>query len=134
MHIVNEDVGAECVADDFVALELIERFTQGPGQLPDALLGDPGGVHLQEPLLHALGRASIYKTVSSTGSARVTPLSTPSRPAAIIAANARYVFDDGSGQRTSQRVPSIDLPGDTIGTRMSAERFVRPQVRYVGAS
>ena len=62
------------------------------------------------------------------------PFSTPSRPAAIIAAKARYVFDDGSGQRTSTRVPSMDLPGETIGTRMSAERFVRPQVRYVGAS
>ena len=62
------------------------------------------------------------------------PFSTPSRPAAIITANARYVLDEGSGQRTSARVPSIDLPGETFGTRISAERFVRPQVRYVGAS
>jgi hypothetical protein len=49
-------------------------------------------------------------------------------------ANARYVFEDGSGQRTSARVPSVDLPGDTFGTRISADRFVRPHVRYVGAS
>ena len=55
--------------------------------------------------------------------------STPSSPAAIIAANARYVFDDGSGQRTSARVPSTERPGDTIGTRMRADRLVRPQVR-----
>ncbi len=44
------------------------------------------------------------------------------------------MFEAGSGHRTSMRVPSIDLPGDTIGTRMSADRFVRPQVWYVGAS
>ena len=69
-----------------------------------------------------------------TGSPSSRPFSTPSRPAAIIAAKARYVFEDGSGQRTSTRVPSMDLPGETIGTRMRAERFVRPQVRYVGAS
>ena len=55
-------------------------------------------------------------------------------PAAIITAKARYVLEDGSGQRTSARVPSIDLPGEIIGTRMRAERFVRPQVMYVGAS
>ena len=49
-------------------------------------------------------------------------------------AKARYVFDDGSGQRTSQRVASIERPGETFGTRISAERLIRPQVRYVGAS
>ncbi len=44
-------------------------------------------------------------------------------------ANARYVFEDGSGQRTSTRVASIEMPGETLGTRISAERLVRPQVR-----
>ena len=79
--------------------------------------------------LAAIWVASISNSDSSTGSPSSMPFSTPSRPAAIIAAKARYVFDDGSGQRTSSRVPSIDLPGETIGTRMSAERLVRPQVR-----
>ena len=82
----------------------------------------------------AICAASISNNDSSTGSASSRPFSTPSRPAAIIAANARYVLDDGSGQRTSIRMPSAERPGETFGTRMSAERLVRPQVRYVGAS
>jgi len=39
---------AERLADDRVALEFIDRLSQGPRQLADPALGDPGGIHLEE--------------------------------------------------------------------------------------
>ena len=44
-------------------------------------------------------------------------------------AKARYGLEDGSGQRSSTRVASIGCPGETFGTRISAERLIRPHVR-----
>ena len=73
------------------------RLAERARQLLDAAFGDPRGVHLEEALLDRRRQRQAR--------------STPSRPAAIITAKARYVFEDGSGQRTSARVPSMDLPG-----------------------
>src|SRR5919204_5790981 len=59
--------------------------------------------------------------------------STPVRPAASIAANARYGLHAGSGERNSMRVAD-SLPGLYIGTRTSALRLRRAQQMYTGAS
>src|SRR5919204_5250732 len=59
--------------------------------------------------------------------------STPARPAASIAANARYGLHAGSGDRYSIRV-APSLPGLYIGTRTSALRLRRAQHTYTGAS
>ena len=57
----------------------------------------------------------------------------PSRPAASIAANARYGLQLGSGQRSSSRVAS-GRPRLACGMRISAERLMRAQLMYTGAS
>src|ERR687887_2117444 len=57
-------------------------------------------------------------------------LSTPSRPARSITANARYGLHDGSGIRSSMRVP---VPR-AAGTRTSGLRFFSDQEIAVGAS
>src|SRR5919198_3603758 len=59
--------------------------------------------------------------------------SMPVRPAASMAANARYGLHAGSGERNSTRVAD-SLPGLYIGTRTSALRFRRAQHTYTGAS
>src|SRR2546422_9163171 len=59
--------------------------------------------------------------------------SIPVRPAASIAANARYGLHAGSGERNSTRVAD-SFPGLYIGTRTSAERFLLAQQMYTGAS
>src|SRR6266576_763256 len=59
--------------------------------------------------------------------------SIPARPAASMAANARYGLHAGSGDRNSMRVAD-SLPGLYIGTRTSALRFRRAQHTYTGAS
>ena len=59
------------------------------------------------------------------------PFSTPSRPAASIAAKARYVFDDGSGQRTSTRVASMLAAGRDL-RHADERRAVRPAPGQVG--
>jgi hypothetical protein len=58
-------------------------------------------------------------------------IGTPSSPA-IIAANARYGFADGSGGRNSTR----SGPGlaEYIGMRTAAERLRREYARFTGAS
>ena len=61
------------------------------------------------------------------------PPSMPARPAASIAANARYGLQAGSGERYSIRVAS-SLPGLYSGTRTRALRFRRAQHTYTGAS
>src|SRR5438309_8829581 len=58
--------------------------------------------------------------------------STPSRPAIIIAANARYGLHDGSGGRYSSRFAEGLL--EIIGMRMAAERLRREYARLTGAS
>src|ERR671937_1166217 len=59
--------------------------------------------------------------------------STPGRPAASMAANARYGLHAGSGERNSILVAD-SLPGLYMGTRTSADRFLRAQHTYTGAS
>src|SRR5437588_9874656 len=59
--------------------------------------------------------------------------SIPVRPAASMAANARYGLHAGSGERNSTRVAD-SLPGLYIGTRTSALRLRRAQQMYTGAS
>src|SRR5436190_20462292 len=56
---------------------------------------------------------------------------TPSRPADIIAVNARYGFAVGSGKRTSIR-RAFGLV--TRGTRTAADRFRAEYARLMGAS
>src|ERR1700688_528108 len=59
-------------------------------------------------------------------------LITPSRPAIIIAAKARYGFALGSGGRNSTRL-AFGL-AEYIGMRHAAERFRREYARFTGAS
>src|SRR2546425_7218586 len=59
--------------------------------------------------------------------------STPARPAASMAENARYGLHAGSGERYSMRV-APSFPGLYIGTRTSADRLRRAQHTYTGAS
>src|SRR5690606_563423 len=56
----------------------------------------------------------------------------PSRPAIIIAANARYGLPDESGQRNSMRLAFALLP--VIGMRTHAERLRCEYSRLTGAS
>ncbi len=50
-----------------------------------------------------------------------------------MAAKARYGLDDGSGQRSSIRV-EFSWPLEICGIRISAERLMRAQPMYTGAS
>src|ERR671924_2386499 len=59
--------------------------------------------------------------------------SIPASPAASITAKARYGLHAGSGERNSMRVAD-SLPGLYMGTRTSADRFLRAQHTYTGAS
>src|SRR5207249_7539803 len=70
--------------------------------------------------------------VEASGGSSYSP-SIPARPAASIAANARYGLHAGSGERYSIRV-APSFPGLYIGTRTSALRFLRAQQTYTGAS
>ena len=56
----------------------------------------------------------------------------PSRPAIIIAANARYGLHDGSGERNSMRLAFGD--DENIGMRIDAERLRAEYARLTGAS
>src|SRR6478672_5763722 len=68
----------------------------------------------------------------SSGSPGSTLLRTPSSPAIIIAANARYGFADGSGGRNSTRFAFGDA--EYIGIRHAADRLRREYARFTGAS
>src|SRR5215813_10659004 len=68
----------------------------------------------------------------SKGSPGLTLLSTPSSPAIIMAANARYGFAAGSGGRNSTRF-AFGL-AEYIGMRHAADRFRREYARFTGAS
>src|ERR1041384_8497211 len=57
---------------------------------------------------------------------------TPSSPAIIIAANAMYGLQLGSGGRNSTRFALGDA--EYIGIRHAAERFRREYARFTGAS
>src|SRR6266849_3174570 len=57
---------------------------------------------------------------------------TPSSPAIIIAENARYGSQVGSGKRTSIRLALGD--GEYSGIRTAAERLRREYARLIGAS
>ena len=56
----------------------------------------------------------------------------PSSPAIIIAENARYGLQVGSGKRTSMRLALGD--GEYIGIRTAAERLRLEYARLIGAS
>src|ERR1700693_2290909 len=56
----------------------------------------------------------------------------PARPAIIIAENARYGLQVGSGKRTSIRFALGD--GEYIGIRTEAERLRLEYARLIGAS
>src|SRR5579864_5155206 len=68
----------------------------------------------------------------SSGSPGSILLSTPSRPAISIAANARYGLHDGSGGRNSTRF-AFGL-AEYIGMRTAALRLRREYARFTGAS
>src|SRR5947208_15946507 len=70
--------------------------------------------------------------LEASGGSSYSP-SIPARPAASMAANARYGLQAGSGERNSIRVAD-SLPGLYMGTRTRAERFRRAQHTYTGAS
>src|SRR3954469_12801390 len=70
-------------------------------------------------------------SVASGG--RSYPSSMPRRPAASITENARYGLHAGSGERNSMRVESF-LPRFGSGTRTNADRLLRAQQMYAGAS
>src|SRR6476646_4479168 len=57
----------------------------------------------------------------------------PSRPAARITEKARYGLQAGSGERYSKR-PDESLPDLLMGTRTSAERWLRAHATCEGAS
>src|SRR5260370_11793527 len=57
---------------------------------------------------------------------------TPSSPAIIIAENARYGLQVGSGKRTSIRLALGD--GEYIGIRTAADRLRLEYARLIGAS
>src|ERR671914_208735 len=63
----------------------------------------------------------------SSGSPGSMRFCTPSRPAIIIAANARYGLHDGSGGRNSTRL-ALGL-AEYIGMRTAADRFRREYAR-----
>src|SRR5690606_41968254 len=65
-----------------------------------------------------------------TGGGGTSWRSSPSMPAAQIAASARYGLHDGSGMRSSARV----LLPRRAGTRIIALRFDTDQAMFVGAS
>src|SRR5581483_6397751 len=58
--------------------------------------------------------------------------STPSRPAIIMAAKARYGLQLGSGGRNSTRFAFGDA--EYMGMRQAAERLRREYARFTGAS
>src|SRR5215831_17965340 len=66
----------------------------------------------------------------SIGSPGLILFCTPSRPAIIIAVNARYGLVVGSGKRTSMR-RALGL--FTSGTRTAAERLREEYARLIGA-
>src|SRR5215470_6351017 len=67
----------------------------------------------------------------STGSPGWILFCTPSRPAIIMAENARYGFVVGSGKRTSMR-RALGL--ETYGMRTAADRLRAEYARLIGAS
>ena len=69
----------------------------------------------------------------SSGSPGSMRFCTPSRPAIIIAAKARYGLHDASGKRTSMRRDFGELPACT-GMRIDAERLRLEYARLTGAS
>ena len=115
VHIVTEDVVAKRLADDVVGLELVECLPERAGQLTDALLGDPGGVHLEQGFLDRVREGQTMLDPIEAGRDH--------RREREIRVRRRI------GAAHLARVPSIDFPGETIGTRISADRLVRPQVR-----
>src|ERR1051326_1039911 len=68
----------------------------------------------------------------SSGWPGSTLFSIPSRPAIIIAANAIYGLQLGSGGRNSTRLAFGEA--EYIGMRHAAERFRREYARFTGAS
>src|ERR1700730_16414714 len=68
----------------------------------------------------------------SSGSPGWMRFSMASRPASIIAENARYGLHDGSGVRNSMRLALGD--DENIGMRIAAERFRDEEARLTGAS
>src|SRR6266496_6688249 len=68
----------------------------------------------------------------SSGWPGSTLFSIPSRPAIIIAENARYGLQLGSGGRNSTRFALGDA--EYIGIRQAAERFRREYAKFTGAS
>ena len=71
-------------------------------------------------MLAASSGGSSYRSLS-TGAGGSILFLMPSRPAIIIAANARYGLADGSGQRNSRRLALALVP--VSGMRMQAERL-----------
>ena len=69
---------------------------------------------------------------TSSGSLGFSPRSIPSRPASIIAGNARYGLASGSGGRNSSRLAFGD--GEYIGIRTAAERLRCECLSSTGAS
>ena len=74
--------------------------------------------------------AKMDDILPSTAGGGTSPRLTPSRPAAIVTANARYGFALGSAERSSILVP---LPR-AAGTRMSGLLFCADHAMYTGAS
>ena len=69
----------------------------------------------------------------SSGSPGSMRFCTPSSPAIIMAAKARYGLHDASGKRTSMRRALGELPAWT-GLRFEAERLRLEYARFTGAS
>ena len=72
----------------------------------------------------------MVKMLRFTGSRAWSLRSTPSSPAASCTVSARYGLHDGSGIRSSQRVPSPRRSG----MRTSGDRFRIDQATLTGAS
>jgi hypothetical protein len=82
--------------------------------------GDRRRVHLEERLLDRLGELQALLDAVEAGRDH--------RREGEVRVRGRVRAADLEARALDR------LAGETIGTRMSAERFVRPQVRYVGAS
>ncbi len=75
-------------------------------------------------------RCDISQMFVSTGSRWSAFVSSPSSPAASCTARARYGFAEGSGIRSSSRVP---VPRRS-GMRINGDRLCIDQATFTGAS